>query len=161
MRVAGIDPGLSGGLALLSPTECYADRMPLRTDGKEVDGAAIGAWLFVAEPDLVIVERQQARNTFNAQGKAIRKTGAEFRFATGYGIILGVLQSMALPYRRIQPMAWKAAVLGERGTDKAAAIRYCQDTYPTINLIPKGCRVPQDGLADAICLAAFGLRGKT
>ncbi len=155
-RIVGIDPGLKGGLVLLAPDRCAGRLMPLRPDGKEVDGAAVMAWLFVAEPDLVVIERLGARAVTDQGGKAIRSSGAEFRFATGYGILLGVLQACAYPHRRVSPQAWKRRVLAGSDWSKAAAIAHVQRTLPDLDLTPGRCRVPQDGLADAACLALYG-----
>ncbi len=153
MNIVGIDPGLEGGLVLLGE-RLLASRMPTRE--REIDGAAVARWLLFAEPDLVVVERLTARNTFDANGKAIRRTGAEFRFATGYGVLQGVLQAMALDYWLVTPQAWKRRILADTDWSKAAAITHIQATLPDLELIPKGCRVPQDGLADAACLALYG-----
>jgi len=157
MRIAGCDPGMKGALVLLADDERPAVlRMPVGDTGKEVDGRALAAWLLAEEVDLVILERVQARNTFNTAGKAIRKTGNEFRFATGYGVIQGVMQACGIRYRRVQPMTWKSKVLGGLGSDKDAAITYCQTRLPDVDLTPGQCRTPQDGIADAACLAQYG-----
>lgn len=156
MRIIGIDPGLKGAAVLLAPDEAAVLRMPVAPDGKSIDGASLTGWLLVQEPDLVIVEKLGARNMFGAGGKAIRKAGNEFRFATGYGVIQGVLQSLALPYKLVQPMVWKARVLTGTDMGKDAAIAYVQRCYPDIDLTPDRCRTPQDGIADATCLAEYG-----
>lgn len=157
MRIAGCDPGLKGAFVLLAGDETpVVLPMPVTDNGKEIDGTAIAAWLMMNEVDMVVLERVGARNTFNSQGKAIRKTGNEFRFATGYGVIQGVLQACGIRYRRVQPMTWKSKVLGELGSGKDAAIYYCQNHLPRVDLIPGRCRTPQDGIADAACLAVYG-----
>lgn len=156
MRIAGIDPGLKGAAVLIAPGEYAALRMPVAADGKSIDGATLGAWLLVQEPDLVIVEKLGARNMFAAGGKAIRKAGNEFRFATGYGVIIGALQVMGLPYKLVQPMVWKARVLAGTDMGKQAAIDFVAREYPQIDLTPDRCRSPQDGIADAACLAVYG-----
>lgn len=159
MRVAGIDPGLKGALVVLGESKyCATLPMPLQDDRKSIDGEAIAAWLLAEEPDLVVVEKVGARNHLGPGGRVVRKAGNEFRFATGYGVILGVLQAMGLPYRLVTPMVWKAKVLGGYGTDKEAAIAFVQDNYPQVDLTPRRCRVPQDGIADAACLAVYGRR---
>lgn len=53
---------------------------------------------------------------------------------------------------------WKVAVLGRRDATKDDAIALCRSRWPNADqwLIPPGCRVPQDGIADAACIAAYG-----
>lgn len=159
MKAVGIDPGKRGALVWLDDSGASGTLlMPLRGKGdKEVDGEAVAHWLLGVEPDLVVLERVGARNTFDGNGKAIRKTGNEFRFATGYGVVTGAVQALGLPLLRPLPMLWKPAVLGSRGTDKQAAIGYCQDKHPGVDLSPGRLRVPHDGIADALCLAVYGL----
>lgn len=158
MRAVGIDPGRKGALVLLDDNgDTDTLQMPLRDDGKTLNGASIAAWLLITEPDVVVVEKLGARNLFS-DGKAVRKASNEFRLATGYGMLLGILEAMGIPYRLVLPMNWKTKVLGSYGTDKEAAIAWTQDNCPQVDLIPGRCRVPQDGIADAACLAAYGLQ---
>lgn len=159
MKAVGIDPGKRGALVWLDDDGASGTLlMPLRGRGdKEVDGEALARWLLGVEPDLVVLERLGARNLFNQQGKAVRKAGNEFRLATGYGVVTGAVQAMGLPLLRPPPMLWKPAVLGRRGADKQAAIGFCADEYPGVDLNPGRLRVPHDGIADALCLAVYGL----
>ena len=40
--------------------------------------------------------------------------------------------------------------------EKEGTIKFCQDTFPTVNLLAtKRSKVPSDGLADAIALAVY------
>lgn len=156
MIYCGIDPGVKGALVALGPDGSQVLPMPTRRDGKEVDGVAVAAWLLAHDVERVVIEKVGARNMFNASGKAIRKAGNEFRFATGYGVLQGVIQSLALPHRRVPPMTWKGRVLRGLGTDKQAAITYVQQALPQVDLMPGRCRTPQDGVADAACLAVYG-----
>lgn len=159
MIIAGVDPGRSGGLAAIDTglRIAVATPMPLCDDGKTPDGGAVAAWLWAQEVDIVWVERLQARNVFNAAGKAIRKPGNEFRLATGYGKVLGACETAGIRHRLVQPVRWQSAVLGVTG-DKQAAIAWVQQHYPQCSLIPGRCRTPQDGMADAVCIAAYGVK---
>lgn len=160
-RIVGIDPGLKGGLVLLAPGTYWATPMPTRTgrgDKGVIDGLVIAGWLLAAEPDWVVIERQGARNTFNSSGKAQRRTSAEFRYATGYGKILGVLESMKLKHKTVDPQVWKREILAGTDRDKDAAVSHVQRELPDLDLTPGRCRVPQDGLADAACIALWGTR---
>lgn len=146
MSIAGVDPGLRGGLVLIGDDRTEACLMPLT--GKEVDGAAVGRWLLDAEPDLVVLEKVGSR-----PGQGVRST---FSFGQSYGKVMGVLESMNIPYRLVTPQAWKRKVLAGTAKDKEAAIQFVRRAYPTINLTPGRCRTPQDGIADAACLAVYG-----
>lgn len=155
MTVVGIDPGVKGGLVVLAPDRVEGRLMPL-ANKREIDARAVMAWLFAQEPDLVVLERVGPRNLHDSAGRQIRKAGNEFRFATGYGVLQGVLASLALRYRLVSPQRWQQRVLGDLPGNKAAAIAHVQTHLPDLDLTPGRCRVPQDGLADAACLAVYG-----
>jgi crossover junction endodeoxyribonuclease RuvC len=164
MRIAGIDPGLKGGLALLGDDVAEAVPMPTLAAGKtrEIDCAEVMAWLFLAEPDLVILERVHAMpaSYTDSQGKTVKTQGitSTFNFGMGYGMVRGVLHSLAIPHKLILPRRWKDLVLQGLPHDKTGAIQFTQNNYPSIDLQPGRCRTPQDGLADAVCLAHFGVQ---
>lgn len=156
MNIAGVDPGLKGAAVVLRRDGTAAVlRMPVKPDGKSIDGDALAAWLFAQEVDAAVVEKIGAR-AHQANGKTIRNAGSEFRFAIGVGVIHGCLEALGVPYRLVQPITWKAKILRGLGTDKDAAIKYTQQFLPQVDMTPGKCRVPQDGIADAACLAVYG-----
>lgn len=158
MNICGIDPGKQGAFVLIRCDGTSAVlRMPIKPDGKTVDGVAISKWLLEQEVTHAVVEKIGARGHRNQQGKAIRNAGNEFRFAIGIGVIHGCLDSMGIPYKKIMPMTWKPKVLRELGLDKKAAIKYAQDFWPQVDLQPGRCTTPHDGIADAVCLADYGI----
>jgi len=157
MIVCGIDPGKTGALVALRPDGTSALlRMPIKEDGKSIDGKAVALWLTLESVDVVCIELIGARGHRNAAGKAIRNAGNEFRFAIGVGVLHGVLDAMAIPYKTVSPMRWKVAILKGTGTDKAAAISYVQRFLPQVDLTPGRMTKPNDGIADAACMAVYG-----
>lgn len=156
MIVAGIDPGKQGALVALRPNgQASVLRMPLKEDGVSIDGVAVASWLLVEDVERVAIELIGARSVKDSSGKAIRNSGREFRFAIGVGVLHGVLDTMGLPYRKVLPAKWQARLTSSYGSGKSAAIAYCQDRLPQVDLKPGRCRAPQDGIADAACLAVY------
>lgn len=99
--VAGIDPGLSGALAVLNEEDdCETTLMPKME--KLVDGGAIARWLGDHGVQLAIVEQAQA---FPGQG-----VSTMFNYGRAYGQVLGVLQACLIPYRLVSPTQWKKAM---------------------------------------------------
>lgn len=74
-------------------------------------------------------------------------------------MIQGVCAALGLPFVLVRPMEWKKVVLigmNWKGS-KEASVQYVQQRYLDISLLPTPrCRIPSDGLADAICLAEYG-----
>ncbi len=154
--VLGVDPGLSGGLALIdsSTNTCKTIRMPIRKSygsKSEVDPLTINAWLneHCYEAEACFLERVTSRPK---QGVT-----SSFNFGMSYGMLRAVLE-MFVPVYTVMPNAWKKKVLqGYVTSDKSGAIAFCGDNYPNVNLVQPRCRKPHDGIADAICLAHYGL----
>lgn len=148
--VVGIDPGKSGGVALITPSG--ASGLPMPLVGKEIDGRYLAQWLRRVGPELVIVEKVgAARVNGRPQGGT-----SMFTFGTGFGKLLGVLEAVGIPHRLVTPQTWKSVVLKGTAKDKAAAIEFVHRAYPLVDLMPGRCRTPQDGIADAVCLAEYG-----
>lgn len=147
MLIVGVDPGLSGGIAILSDAEQWA--LPLPILGNEIAvGALLGLLPPPSEVRAVIVERLGVRPKQSAQSGATQ--------GINHGRITGALEACGYPLRLVRPQDWKARVLKGTRKDKTAAIAFAQRAYPAIDLIPGECKVPQDGLADAVCLAEWG-----
>jgi len=146
MNVIGIDPGAKGGLVLIGDNHTDSTLMPMVAG--EVDGHALAHWLLFAEPDVVVLEKVGARPK---QGVT-----SMFTFGMRCGVVKGVLEAMNIPYRLVTPQAWKRAVLAGTKKDKDAAIAFVRRAYPTIDMTPGLTRTPQDGIADAACMAVWG-----
>lgn len=142
MRIIGVDPGLTGALALHGPTG-----MIEVADMPTVDGA-VDAYTLTAilaewgSVDRVIVEAQQA---MPRQGVA-----STFKTGANYGRILGVLAALQRPVTHVTASTWTKAL--HVGSDKAAHRRRAQDEWPY--LADRFARVKDDGRADA-CLIAL------
>ena len=146
MIFIGIDPGQKGGIAILSNSMNKGVLMPLY--GKEIDAAAILEYINEVQGErFVCVEKAQA---MPKQGVV-----SMFKYGKGFGKILGVLESSRISHQLVTPQAWKKIVLAGTNRDKHAAIEFCQRMYPMIDLQPGKCRTPQDGIADAVCIAHF------
>lgn len=147
MKIMACDPGIKGAFALLGVPKPVADLMPLC--GKDIDGKAIADMLRKVKPDLVILEKV---HSMPKQG-----VSSTFKFGESYGRIKGILEGLGIPYQLVTPQAWKKEVLKGTKKDKDAAIQHVRRKYPTINLTPKPKRTPQDGIADAVCIAEYGV----
>jgi hypothetical protein len=158
VRIAGIDPGLEGGIAIGG----YVYDMPTRerSNGKrEVDFQRI-ARLFCAAvaPDpveaftnsmFVYIERASA---MPAQGRT-QGTAGMFNYGMGYGGILGVLEAFGIPYCEVQPRSWKAHF--GLGPEKVHAVELAERLFPSQTLrTPRGRLL--HGRAEALLIALYG-----
>ncbi len=150
MLIIGIDPGLSGALAILDANgtaEAVHD-LPVIRDGRLswIDGGQMQSLLIEAvqgRPARVVVERVSA---MPRQGIA-----SAFNFGCGFGSILAIAQARQLPIELVTASTWKRA-LGLTG-DKRASLDKARLLFPTAELH----LAKHDGRAEALLLAHWAL----
>lgn len=142
----GVDPGKKGGIAFIYPEGCYgAYPMPetrnqvykLLQELKTKYGATL-----IAAVELV--------HSMPKQGVA-----STFTFGKGCGEVLGILTALDAVIYEPTPQAWKKVMMAGTDKSKDAAIQVAENLFPDIQLVPKGCRVPNDGMAEALLLAEW------
>lgn len=145
--VMGIDPGLTGGVAVIGP-DCMAAKMPMI--GKDVDGAQIANWVRLFEPKLVIIEQQGTR-----PGESIR---ASQTTGKNLGILMGVMYACGASFQIVAAQKWKQQTCGyakDKKKQKLKAAEHVARKYPWAEI-----RGPQgglwDGVCDALCIAEYG-----
>lgn len=150
----GIDPGVSGALALLADDNSalidIAD-MPVMALGKtkrQVNAAELAKILAKwNESFLVSVAYLEQVSAFPGQGVT-----AMFNFGVSYGVVQGVLGALQVPVVLVTPQAWKrrASLIGK---PKDMCRTLAQRLYPSADL----ARKKDIGRAEAILIARFGL----
>lgn len=150
MRTVGIDPGIKGALVLLewgTPKEL----VPMPEIQSTIDGDTIATLFSQWKPDLVGLERAQA---MPEQGVV-----SMFNYGVGYGTILGILQGMKIKHRTIRPQEWQGWAFRQlrvkREDPKGSALLVAKALYPTAGLVMPRCRVPHQGVVDALLIAGY------
>ncbi len=152
--IAGIDVGLKGGIAFLDPRQgrkTFAVVMPT-CDGPRgtiVDFDALARLLAANMPTRIIIE--------SVWGIAGQGAKSMFRFGEAFGTVVSCVRAGRYPFSFVDPRTWQAAIIPgtEKGQTKPAAIAFATKHYPHVALVRPGCRVPHDGMADALCLAHY------
>ena len=144
--VIGIDPGLSGAIAVLSAdgaVEYLADLPVIRDRSLAwIDGAQLQTMRLDAcrgRPARAVVERVSA---MPRQG-----VSSSFAFGVSFGSILSVLQAMQIPIELVTPSVWKRSLGLSR--DKHASLHKARLLFPTAELQ----LAKHDGRAEALLLA--------
>ena len=161
--IIGIDPGKKGGCVLLDRDANPIDWLAAdhADDGYCKSGVyfprLMAAWVAGEggrEPvRLVVIEKQQAR--------PIEGRSSCLATGRGQGLWEGICAASGCPYLLVSPGKWTRTILGSmpKGTDrKARAIAMALERLPDLPLTWGRRRKPHDGLADAACLALFGLK---
>lgn len=155
----GIDPGLSGAVALLCDGEAFVWDIPsVVVKNTRRDYLARGFADLVLEACLstktsgsdiaAVIESpiampRQASNTTLKQGM-------------GFGLALGICASLGFAYEMVPPAKWKKAMGISPGSDKGASRVMASQMFPA--LAPQLARVKDDGRAEALLLAEYRRR---
>lgn len=149
----GVDPGMTGALALLSIDGHRVVEvvdmpiMPLTGKRNQVNSAELGKlvrrWW----------EHHPTLTAYVEQVSAMPNQGVSsmFSFGMGYGAIQGVLAALGVPFVLVRPNAWKKRA-GLLRAEKDQARTLAQQLYPQAPL----ARKKDIGRADAILIARFG-----
>lgn len=166
----GIDPGLTGAIAVLSEPELYiaapgntyavnfhdTPTLQVKSGAKfknVIDAHAAALLLQEIHPDYIIIEKVQAM-----PGGGERSMGATsaFNFGMGFGLWLGIIAALQIPHEQVHPATWKAKLMGGMTKEKDSSRIRAMQLYPQAakNLNLK----KHHGRADALLLAEYGRR---
>jgi len=150
----GIDPGLSGAIAIISPESLKIYDMPTMTverNGKakrQVSASELAEMLYLysGRDCHVYCERVSAM-----AGQGVTSV---FSFGRSFGMIEGILAAFKMPVTFVPPATWVKAI--GRGQGKDASRARAMELFPSDQDQFK--RVKDDGRADAALIAYWGSR---
>lgn len=160
---AGIDPGITGGYATISPEGVFAVDLPVIQETQQaaahLDGVSLAQLVRNTGPDGVVVE---AAASYPGQG--VRSV---FRYGQAYGTILGVLEALQVPVMKVSPGRWKkdlgleappADLSPSKKTAwrKRASLDLASDLFPAHR--EQWARMKDNHRAEAALLAWWGKR---
>lgn len=147
MIFIGIDPGVNGGIAVLSGSEVRAHKMPGTDHGIL---RVLRSEKAAGEGPCVAVIEQVNSGVFGHQGRM----GVRSAFTFG-GIYRALKMSLAaedIPYGEVRPAVWQHALQCRTGGDKNVTKRKAQELFPGVKVT--------HAIADALLLAEYCRRLK-
>ena len=151
-NIIGIDPGLSGAIAMYDGAELLVWDMPffeIAVNGKKrkrIDTVALHNLMRCNEIDHVYIEKVNAQ-----PGNG---TAAAFSFGYGCGVIDAVVQCSELPFTHVSPQRWKKDMGCPKEKDGAR--------HRASQLLPKWAHCwqlrRQDGVAEAAMISMWGFK---
>ena len=152
MRIIGIDPGLSGGIAILDDLKIFdMFDMPIMSEGKKNKNQLNSAQLvniikknIISEETFVIVEQVSAM-----PGQGVTSM---FNFGQTFGSIKGICAALNLPIFYVRPTKWKKhfeLINSSKDASRTKAI----EMYPSIS--DRLSRKKDVNKADAILIARY------
>ena len=176
IKVIGIDPGLKGGICFLEgfiiqdlirmpvikletktkkkvkemtakEKKLHKAKKPVFKTKTIVDSKSVYDLILEFAPDLVVIEKPFYLGINSA---VVVGTTAE-----NVGRLYGIVEGLGHKILRVPANSWKGYF--DLDVDKEEAIAKAEELYPSVDLIPPRCREKQDGLAEALLLARYGL----
>lgn len=161
--VIGIDPGISGGIAVIQGTRFLeAHEMPVqqkpsgRSEVSEVDLVALAQELrarLCDDPAQQIVAAVEQVGAMPGQG-----VSGMFSLGDSFGCVRMFAALVGTRIERVAPVSWKKGV-GLSGKDKAFALTRARALFPAA--APFLERKKDLGIADALLVAAFVAKHRT
>lgn len=180
----GIDPGLTGAIAVIDYDEIEIHDTPVLSTGKRhVIDAARGAKLLreikaycerVTEPKqdglvlyeyvvregkrlMVTIEKSQPMPPAMAGKTVGHGSIASFSLGQSFGIWIGILAALEIPYQLVAPATWKAALMKDQPKEKDASRLVADHLFPgqRDNWWPLK---KHHGRCDALLIAEWGRR---
>ena len=155
MIVAGIDPGIHGGLAIVTIEDGAAPRLVdaiavpvIGTNAKErVDVIAIRTW----------VSKHDVQHAFIERAQAMPKQGSSsgFKFGRAVGAIEAAIALSEIPVTIVEPSAWKR-FYKLPGKEKEASRQRALEIFPASHALL--ARKLDHGRGEAALIALFGAR---
>jgi hypothetical protein len=152
MYICGVDPGLSGAVAVLAAAGTLVALWDTPTLSLKV---ARGTKQCYDIPGMVALLQPYAGAGLHAvieesQAMPGQGTRSMFTIGYGYGLWLALLTALQMPYTPVRPGVWKKAF--SLGKDKEASRLRAMQLYPAADLRRK----KDHGRAEALLLAWWG-----
>jgi crossover junction endodeoxyribonuclease RuvC len=135
--IMGIDPGASGGIAILSEDEQFVLSMKDKTE------ADINDWLVDnPKPKMCYLEKVHAM-----PGQGVTSC---FSFGRNYGFLRGLLISRGIPFEDVRPLQWQKYLQCQTKGDKNVTKAKAQQLFPHLKIT--------HAIADSLLIAEYGRR---
>lgn len=159
--VVGIDPGKTGGVAVL-PVDWSGDEpepapvvfpLPYAPDDSQPAVSVLVALLRAAFlGDAVVVVRVLVEDvTSFGMGRQ-----SAFVFGQGVGAILAACELSGWPVQRVRPVKWQSAIGATRKGGLVDPLGPVSRRFPGVPLLVGRGRKPHMGIVDALGIAAYG-----
>ena len=155
MKIIGIDPGLSGGIAILEDNKVKEMfDMPVMADGKKNKRQINGPQIYneiskriinIPKNEVVVVIEQVS--AMPGQGVT-----SMFNFGQSFGVLKGICSAMQLSMHFVRPAKWKK-YFNLIKTEKDASRTKVIEIFPYIS--SQLSRKKDSNKADAILIASF------
>ena len=156
MRYIGIDPGLEGAVALIGDGLVVVENVPVINVGgrkktrREID--PVGCLFLLRE--LIAMGHEHVAAIESVHSMPEQGVASSFTFGKGFGIWIGLITSLGIPFDLVTPQRWKKVMMDGMGKDKGASVYRARQLFPLADLSLK----KHHGRADALLIAEWRRR---
>lgn len=159
MLILGIDPGKTGGAALINQYSDILEIEAFKPVGKEFDIKRfinmLKDWAFEYDPYYIYIEKV---HSMPKQGVV-----SMFDFGKTFGQMLGSIETFGHPYDKVPATIWAPNIHKSCGCDavtaKQKSLQAVDKIWPGVDLrATKRSRTPHSGIVDALLIAEYGRR---
>ncbi len=152
MHSIGIDPGLTGAVAVL-PEGLFLD-----TPTTAIKAGKSKQVYLVARMVAYLQAYRRDAHVYIEDVHAMPGNGAvpSFSFGRGFGLWEGIVAALSIPYTLVAPVTWKKSLMAGMSKDKGASRLRAMQLFP--NLADQLQLVKHHGRADALLIAEHGRR---
>ena len=143
--IIGIDPGQSGGIAIIDSGKMIAFRMPLT----ERDTWDVLSYRREPHPRIAYLEKV---GPMPKQG-----VSSTWKFGQHYGMLRAFLIAADIPFETVSPAKWQRAMGCLTKGDKNVSKRKAQELFPNATICTKTKKITH-AVADAMLIAEYGRR---
>ena len=163
MIYIGIDPGLSGAVAVIQDTEAYFGEHRIDvfdTPTALVEGEKTKRKYLVPAMCRLLVQYAKRNDVLavleHVHSMPKQGVASSFCFGEGKGMWEGILAAFEIPTELVSPQRWKKAIMADQGKEKSAARFKAMALFPSLADHLK--LVKHDGRAEALLMAEYGRR---
>ena len=161
----GIDPGNEGCLVLIQENgqiEFHDAPTAIVKSGKRSRTVLVPQEMASRLQDIDLNEDYKGFHVYLEKVSSMPKQGiaSSFNFGMGYGLWIGILAGLSIPYTLVTPNRWKKEMMAGMGKEKEASCVRAAQLFPHASSQlqrPKrgGGVIYLDGRGDALLLAAL------
>ncbi len=148
----GIDPGFSGALAVVGEDHIKIFDPPTMTIGKKKD-YDINEIVKILAP--YCFETKAAIEKVHALPPPASRASA-FTFGKGYGIWIGILTALGIPFEEVTPQSWQGVMMNGIARSKDSSRKIAMQLYPQFHDQLKNKN--NHGRSDALLIATWKMR---
>ncbi len=153
-RYLGIDPGVNGAIAVICDTTVIVIDLPIVKVKRK--GGTKSEYNLPELRSLLRVFRNEPFCTVVIEEALVQIAGkgsnayTAYRVGVGYGMLVGMLAGLGLPYEKVHPTVWKRA-MGLLKKDKEDSRLKALGMFPQADILRK----KDEGRSEALLLAEY------